>query len=240
MAAAKATVTITPLVEKTVAVRVVGDSPLIVHAWSEKAKGTLPAGKRALALAAGKDKESISKKKEYETPVEQFMNSLYWVSEKPSEYTEKSFEKALKNGAKFGVKAESFKAAAISGAYSKKWIPNKKGVQGLFFIEPDFIIPDGTDRGTQLVEIKGCVPEIKEDIVRLSGNGNPSDIRWRPMFTNWYVDLKIKYDIDGLYSIEDIINMINVGGHYYGVGEWRPEKGGQYGMYHVEAKTKIK
>lgn len=38
----------------------------------------------------------------------------------------------------------------------------------------------------------------------------------------------------GIYRLENIINMINAGGYVCGVGEWRPEKSGQNGMFHVE------
>ena len=36
-------------------------------------------------------------------------------------------------------------------------------------------------------------------------------------------------------SLEQIINIINAGGYVCGVGEWRPERDGQYGMFHVTA-----
>ncbi len=53
------------------------------------------------------------------------------------------------------------------------------------------------------------------------------------MFTNWYMDLEVAYNTNGLLSIEQIINMINLGGFVCGIGEWRPEKDGMYGMFHV-------
>jgi len=36
-------------------------------------------------------------------------------------------------------------------------------------------------------------------------------------------------------SLEQIINCINAGGYTVGIGEWRPEKDGNFGMFHVEA-----
>ena len=35
-------------------------------------------------------------------------------------------------------------------------------------------------------------------------------------------------------SVEQIINLFNVAGFGIGVGEWRPEKDGSYGLFHVE------
>ena len=216
------TISIKPFKEETVVVRLIGDTPLIVHRWDEKMKRMLPAGKAAL----GGD---ITDVKEHPGPMEAFINSMYWISGKPAEYTEEAFNEAIANGARFGFRVEAFKQAAIDAAYSKKWIPNKKGVKGLFFVEPDAV----DDEGYQLVEIKGDSPVMREDVVILSGMSRTPDLRWRGQFTNWYVDLKIKYDADGVYKVQDIVNMLHVGGRYNGVGEYRPEKDGQFGMFHV-------
>jgi hypothetical protein len=35
-------------------------------------------------------------------------------------------------------------------------------------------------------------------------------------------------------SVEQIINLFNVAGFAIGVGEWRPQKDGSNGMFHVE------
>ena len=215
-------VKINPIVQNEITVRIVGDTPLIVHKWDEKMKRALPAGVAAL----GKD---VTKKKEYAGPIESFINSMYWIDGKPEEYTEEAFNAAVENGARWGFRVEAFKNAAIDAAYTKKWIPNKKGVKGLFFIVADAVDEDGN----QLVEIKGDTPTMREDVVILGGISRSPDLRWRGQFTNWYCDLRIKYDADGVYSVQDIVNMVNAGGTYNGVGEYRPEKDGQFGMYHV-------
>ena len=35
-------------------------------------------------------------------------------------------------------------------------------------------------------------------------------------------------------SEDQIINILNAGGYACGVGEWRPERDGQNGCYHIE------
>ena len=55
-------------------IRIVGDSPLIVHAWSEKAK------REMLEAQQGKSK---GKKKDPKNPVYDFVQSLYWAEGKP-------------------------------------------------------------------------------------------------------------------------------------------------------------
>ena len=162
MATKKEVVAIKPIKEVTATIRIVGDTPLICHKWDEKMRRALKAG----IAAYGED--DITAKKEYPGPMESFINSMYWISHKPTEYTEEAFVKAIEDGAEFGFRVESFKQAAIDAAYSKKWIPNKKGVKGLFFIEPDFV----DSEGYQLVKIQGGPPVCREDVVLLSGTGH--------------------------------------------------------------------
>lgn len=63
-----------------------------------------------------------------------------------------------------------------------------------------------------------------------------ADIRYRGEFRNWYADLVVSYNANGMYSLEQIVNIINAGGYACGIGEWRPERDGQYGMFHVATK----
>ena len=98
------------------------------------------------------------------------------------------------------------------------------GARGAFYIEGD---------EAQMVEIVSEVPLMREDNVKV-GMGT-ADLRYRGEFRNWHADLKIKYDVNGNFTLEQIINMFNAGGFACGVGEWRPERDGQYGMFHVES-----
>ena len=65
---------IRPLEIKETTVRIVGDTPLIMHAWSEKAKRMM------LEAQQGKAK---GKKKDAKNPVDDFIQSIYWLSHKP-------------------------------------------------------------------------------------------------------------------------------------------------------------
>jgi hypothetical protein len=49
------------------------------------------------------------------------------------------------------------------------------------------------------------------------------------------MDLTIEYNESGSMTLEQIINCINAGGYSTGIGEWRPEKDGIFGRFHVEA-----
>ena len=206
-------VEIRPIEIKKVTIRIEGDSPLIMHAWSEKAKRMM------LETQMGKAK---GKRKELKNPTADFIDSLYWLTPMPTEKTEEGFETAIAKGARFGFPVTAFKQGAISAAYRMGWSKDKVSLRGAFFI-------DGDENG--MVEIHSDAPIMREDMVRV-GMGT-ADIRYRGEFRNWYADLTISYNENGQYSLENIINIINAGGYVCGVGEWRPEKDGQYGMYHV-------
>lgn len=82
-----------------------------------------------------------------------------------------------------------------------------------------------------LVKIK-CAkgPKMRTDMVRI-GMGT-SDVRYRPEYSKWTVELEIRYNAN-VISPEQIVNMFNTGGFSTGVGEWRPEKNGNFGMFEV-------
>ena len=206
---------IRPIEIKKMNLRLVGDTPLIMHAWSEKAKRMM------LDAQMGKAK---GKKKEYKNPVEDFINSMYWLTPMPTEMTEEAFYEAIQNGAKFGFPVTAFKQAAISAAYRMGWAKDKVSLRGAFFIDSD-------ENG--MIEIHSDVPQMREDMVKV-GMGT-ADIRYRGEFRNWYADITVSYNTNGSYSLENIVNIINAGGYVCGVGEWRPEKDGQNGMFHVAA-----
>ena len=204
---------IRPIEIQKVNLRIVGDSPLIMHAWSEKAKRMMLEAQMGLAKG---------KKKEPKNPVEDFIRSMYWLTEMPEDMTEEAFGEAISSGARFGFPVTAFKQAAISAAYRMGWAKDKVSLRGAFFI-------DGDENG--MIEIHSDPPKMREDMVKV-GMGT-ADIRYRGEFANWYADMTISYNTNGNYSLENIVNIINAGGYICGVGERRPEKDGQYGMFHV-------
>lgn len=207
------TIEINPIEIQKTTIRVVGDTPLIMHAWSEKAK------REILDKQMKKTKASA---KQAKSPVEDFIRSMYWLEGFPEEMSEDGFEESIRNGARFGFPVTAFKQAAISAAYRMGWAKDKMSMRGAFFVDGD---------ENQMVEIFSDVPVIREDMVKV-GMGT-ADIRFRGEFRNWYAELTISYNKNGQYSLEQIINIINAGGYVCGIGEWRPERDGQYGMFHV-------
>ena len=209
----EAVVTIKPLDIKVVPIRIVGDTPLIVHAWSEKAKKM---------MLDAQTKATKTKAKEARNPMDEFINSMYWLTPVP-ESTEDAFVKAVKKGAKWGFPVGAIKQAANSAAYRLGWVKNQMELRGSYFLKTEF---------GDMAQIEGSVPEMREDMVRI-GMGT-ADLRYRAEYKNWEMNMILQYNASGNLTIEQIINCINAGGYAVGIGEWRPERDGDFGRFHVE------
>ena len=228
---------IRPIEMQQTTLRLVGDTPLIMHAWSAKAK------REMLGKQIGATK---TKAKEPKNPVEDFVASMYWLTPMPTEFTDEAVDAALKD-ARFGFPVTAFKQAAISAAYRMGWAKDKMSLRGAFFIDSsanayyggDLVIGENKKIDVlpnrlisePMIEIHSDTPFMREDMVKV-GMGT-ADIRYRGEFRNWYADITIKFNRNGQYSLEQVVNIINAGGCVCGVGEWRPERDGQYGMFHV-------
>lgn len=217
----KEIIEIKPVERLSAEITIVGDTPLIVHAWSEKAKREI--------LDAQQNKAK-GKKKEYRNPVAEFIRSMYWLDgmpEIPENATEEECEKiyldAVKKGARFGFPAVALKKATTSAAFRQGLTKDKVTANGTFWLF-------GLET-PELLEIISDPPEMREDMVKI-GQGT-ADLRYRGVFNNWRTTFRIEYLKNGAISLENIINMINIGGFCNGLGEWRIEKGGMNGSYHV-------
>jgi hypothetical protein len=202
-------VTLKPIKIKRVEIKVVGDTSLIVHRWSQK----------AIRMMLDKQMKKASGGREARDPEQEFVNTLYFTKGEPKELTAESFEEAVKKGAQFGFPSTAFKQCAISGGYRAGMTKDKKSIMGHFHIDDE------------LVRIVGT-PSMRTDMVRLSGMGSPADIRFRAEFREWSAVISVKYN-EAVISAEQIFNLFNIGGFSVGVGEWRPENNGSHGMFHV-------
>lgn len=203
-------VVLKPIKIKEVGITIKGTNSLIVNNFSTKSQQQIL-----------DTQMKIAKEKVPRNPIEDAMRACYWLTPMPEEFTEESFEKALNEGAKFGFPAKGIKASIVSGAYRNKMTPDKVSLQGAF------LIPE------ELIEIKFEDLEIRQDYVRIAHGG--TDVRFRPEFKNWSMTFKMQYN-ENAYSLEQLLNFINLGGFSCGLGEMRTEKGGNFGSYTVETK----
>lgn len=191
------TVTLPPLQIETVNVTLIGDTPLIVHRWSEKAKKQM----------LDKQMKKASAGKEAKDPERDFRESLY----------------VLEDGT-YGFPIIGFKAAAVTACTSIGSM-TKVAARQAFHVDGEFAV------------IEGDEPQMREDMVRV-GMGT-ADIRYRGEFKNWWTTISVKFNAN-VMSAEQILNLMQTAGFAVGVGEWRPEKDGQYGRFHVANAAEMK
>ena len=64
-----------------------------------------------------------------------------------------------------------------------------------------------------------------------------ADLRYRGAFSSWSTELQVRYNAD-IISAEQLVHLFNTAGFAVGIGEWRPEKDGSWGMFHVKTGGK--
>lgn len=191
-------------------VTLIGDTPLIVHAWSLKAKREMLAShmKKGKPAKAAKD------------PNEDFRQSLY----------------LLPDGG-YGFPSIAFKSAAVTACTSVSGVTKVQSRQAFHIIGEDMDVDgalDGVKMRQNMVRIEGSEARMREDMVRV-GMGKP-DLRYRGEFWPWHVKVLVRFNSNVL-SPEQILNLLNTAGFAVGVGEWRSERDGQNGLFHVAAES---
>ena len=165
---------------------------------------------KALQMIRDKHAGKKTKNREVRDPEAEGIASMYLTAE-----------------GKPGAPAMAIKSAIITAAHKDI------GVEKTLVKKAAFIIC--TDPGL-ILEMDCDEPEIREDAVRV-GMGS-TDLRYRPYFHRWSVALV--WELDGqLLQVEDLLNLIDRAGFGVGIGEWRPEKGGEYGRFEVDRTTPI-
>lgn len=169
---------------------IVGDTDLITHKWSEKAKKEIRDKQQKVAKQA-KQKRDVK---------QEYLDSLY---EHPD--------------GGYGLPAVCFKSSAVDACSHIDGI-TKVEARGSFHVQGE------------LVKIEFKKLYMREDMVRI-GMG-VADLRYRGAFKDWKCTLNIRYNARVIQPAQ-IANLFNTAGFAMGVGEWRPQKNGSYGMYHV-------
>ncbi len=77
---------------------------------------------------------------------------------------------------------------------------------------------------------------MREDVVRLSQTS--TDLRYRAEFTEWRAELEVTYVKSGL-SQSSVLSLLDAGGMGVGIGEWRPQKSGEFGTYQIDPERDI-
>ena len=125
----------------------------------------------------------------------------------------------------YGFPVRGIKESMVRGAKSIKEIAMTDATAAVFILcnnHPPYVPISRYDEIT-----------MGTDPVRLPNKA--IDLRFRPYFHNWEIELNIEYNA-ALISREKIVMMFESAGFGTGIGDWRPELGGSglNGRYHVK------
>jgi len=164
VAAAKTSTAIAlpPLALEVVEIPIIGTSPLIVHAWSEK----------ALRAMADKQQKKATKGREAKDPRADFIGSLYPLDALPETPTDEDLA-----ACRYGFPAVAFKSAAVTACTSTGSITKIAARQAFHVVG-------------ETVEIIGPPPAMREDVTRV-GMG-VADLRYRGQFDPWGAKVRVE------------------------------------------------
>jgi hypothetical protein len=203
----------------------IGDTPLIMHRWSEKAKRIM------LSRQTKQPLEKTAK-----DPVRDFEDATYYIDEQGNDVVEDQrhvysdfYAQVAKtkrtNEPRFGFPSSGVKRSATRGARTLGLVMTD--TMGSFWVMGS------------MVEICG-ERVMREDAVPVgSGTRRTADLRYRPEFRNWWAKVEVKYNESAL-SVQQLVAMFNNGGTVSGLGEWRSGRGGSFGMFHVASDEEMK
>lgn len=192
---------------KTAQVTIVGDGDLVLNKMNDVTSREL------IDIRKDKAKNVTEKANEWES----IITAIHWRDGKPTDFSEEGMKKALKENAPcltaFGLKKSFGQAVVQNGidTYSTKF---NAGMN---------IVASGN-----LVPIKFAKHLIDEKLMSPK-RGAPVLVRLN-RFTGWSAVFTIQYT-GAVYSLEQIVNIINMAGFSIGIGSGRTSG---YGRYHVE------
>ena len=199
-----------PLRLEQLKLKLVGDSPLVTHAWSAKAR----------RLIRDKQQKRAKQAKEAKNPIADFLDALYWLTPRPDPLDTGDQDAVLEvlRAAVFGFPAIGLKAAAVDACSSVDGI-TKVEARSAFHIDGEMVTIESD-----------TPPEPIESMVKIAMG--TTDLRYRPMFRDWAITFALTYNANVL-SPEQIVNLFNVAGFGVGIGEHRPQRDGSWGRFHV-------
>lgn len=191
---------------RSITIHIEGDTDLVLNKMNDVTQRQL--------VNARKDK---AKSMEKPNVWEEVITSLHWLNGKPSEFSEDSLEDALKNNAPcltaFGLK-QSLADAVVRNEIATYATKFKASVNVI-------------GKGDGLVPIKFAQHFLDEKLMSPK-KGSPVLVRLN-RFSGWSADINIQL-IESVYSVEQLVNIVNLAGFGIGIGSGRSSG---YGRYHV-------
>jgi hypothetical protein len=187
----------------------IGDTPLITHAWSEKAKREM-LSKQVKATKSGKEARD---------PHADFVSSLYEISD-----------------GVYGFPATGVKNCILSAAHKDKGIA-RSGVMSALWVNADMVrvrpALAGAACDMPMIRIFGSDPEMREDMVKIgSGLNKTANLAYRAQFKIWAMHITGRLN-PAVLTLEALAFLIQEAGLASGLGEWRNERKGMFGAFHM-------
>jgi hypothetical protein len=133
----------------------------------------------------------------------------------------------------YGFPVTAFKAATVSAARFYGKDVKMTELRQFIFMRGEI----GPEDPQALVQIVG-EPRMREDVVRLGGYGSSSETRYRPEFPEWTTTLEVIF-VRSCIPRQSVLSLIDAGGLGIGVGDWRPEKRGEFGTYAIDLSREV-
>lgn len=130
-----------------------------------------------------------------------------------------------------GFPVIAFKAATVGGARFFGKAVTMTGLRQTLFFDAEFSKEDGQ----KLARITGD-HHMREDVVRVGQGG--TDLRYRAEFSEWSTTLDVTF-VASMLTRDSVLSLIEAGGMGCGVGEWRPEKRGDFGTFIIDPTREV-
>lgn len=190
-------------------VTIVGDTDLICNKMNDVTTRQL--------TDARKDKaKDLSKPNEWE----EIITSIHWLNGKPSEFSEES----LKENLNPEVNAPCITAFGLKKSFGEALTRNKIATYSTEFRATMNVV----GQKDNLIPITFTEYHLDEKLMSPK-KGAPVLVKLN-RFSGWRATFQISY-LENVYSLEQIINIINLAGFGLGIGSGRSS---DYGRYHVE------
>jgi hypothetical protein len=192
------------------AVWIVGDTPLITHSWSEKARlDMLRKQVKAIAAAGRKARD----------PEEDFRNSLYEIRKGVYAFPTTATKLALMSA------AHQDKGISKTSILSNVWLDCQ-----MFAVRPALA---GAVCDMPLTRIYGAKPQMREDMVRVgAGMQKTSTLAYRAQFFPWAARISGRFNPTQVPP-EALAFLFDEAGRACGLCDWRNEKRGVFGAFHL-------
>jgi hypothetical protein len=142
----------------------------------------------------------------------------------PARVPEEEFRDAIQLTAdgKPGIPAVMIKKAMVEACKHIDGIPSTVAMSSITVIG-------------DVLPIEASEAVMRTDMVKIGPWSNRvATPRYRPEYAEWSCVVHIRYWADKL-SADHVVNLLSIAGFTNGLGEWRQQKGGNYGAFHVEA-----